>query len=307
MRRVPRLLVVPLILLGVAGVARATDIPIAGLKLIVVDKTVAASSAKAVFVAKDGAITKGPGTDPAQISATLDIAYDAVRGSFDMPQGANWLVNSASVGKYVNKNAPTGGAAKVSVIKPFFLVKVVGKSLGDTPLDISSAPTGMVYVADTIVNGGDTIRLCTQFAFGGCAHKLIAGGTGYKLVCKQGSGGDPACTAAGPATTTTTTSSSSTSSTTSSSITSPSTSTTTTTITTTTTTSTTLYCGGDSNYVGLFHCPDCAIANFHRPHPVVDCTSDSDCPSSAPFCASLDLSCGDCAFVGYRSCVAACQ
>ena len=122
MRRLPRLLVVALILLGAVGAVRATDVPITGLKLIIVDKTTLASKAKAVFVAKDPLVTKGAGTDPTLISATLDIAYDAVSGTFLMPQGSNWLVNSASVGKYVNKTAPTGGAVKVSVIKPASLV-----------------------------------------------------------------------------------------------------------------------------------------------------------------------------------------
>src|SRR5262249_9086419 len=144
---------------------------------------------------------KGAGTDPAQIEATLNVAYDDASGSFVMAQGSNWLVNSATVGKYVNKTAPAGGAVKVSVIKSS-LVKVVGKSLGDVPLNISSAPTGNVYVVDAIVNGGEETRLCTQFA--GCVHKLIAGGTGYKLICKGNSAGDPDCTAALPATTTST-------------------------------------------------------------------------------------------------------
>src|SRR5262245_39441260 len=100
------------------GTARALDVPIAALKLVLGDKTVAAGNAKAVFVAKDASITKGTGTDPMQIEATLDVAYDAVRGSFHMPAGGNWLVNSDSIGKYVNKDAPTGGGVKVSVIKP---------------------------------------------------------------------------------------------------------------------------------------------------------------------------------------------
>ena len=188
------------------GTARAVDVPIPALKLIIVDKTAAAGKAKAVFVAKDASIAKGTGTDPMQIEATLDVAYDAVRGSFVMPAGSKWLVNSDSVGKYVNKDAPAGGAVKVSVIKPASLVKVVGKSLGDTPLDISNPPTGSVYLADTIVNGGEETRLCTQFR--GCVHKPIAGGSGRKLICRGNSAGDPACTAVSPATTTSTSSSS---------------------------------------------------------------------------------------------------
>ena len=194
--------------LGIVDPAFALDVPIAGLKLIVVDKTVA-GKAKAVFVAKDGGVTKGTGTDPNQIEATLDIAYDAVSGTFGMPQGGNWLANSSAVAKYVNKTAPTGGAVKVAVIKPTSLVKVVGKSLGDTPLDISSAPSGPVYVANTIVNAGDETRLCTQF--NGCVHKAIAGGTGYKLVCKGSSTDDPTCAAAVTTTTTSTSSTTTTS------------------------------------------------------------------------------------------------
>lgn len=199
-----RLVVLSLILV-VSSLAHAADIPITGLKLIVLDKLATASKAKAVFVAKDGAVTKGAGTDPAQIEATLDIAYDSVSGAFLMPPGGKWLVNSTSVAKYVDKTAPTTGAVKVSVIKPGSLVKVVGKSLGDTPLDISSPPSGAVYVVDTIVNDGETTRLCTQFA--GCVHKVIAGGTGYKLICKGSSSGDAGCLAA---TTTSTSTSSST-------------------------------------------------------------------------------------------------
>ena len=191
------MLVVCALALGATRVAGAADIPITGLKLIVVDKNVAAGKAKAVFVAKDEAVTKGTGTDAADIEATLDVAYDAVSGTFDMPQGARWVVNKATVAKYVNKDAPTGGAVKVSAIKPGNSVKVVASSLGDTPIDIATAPSGSVYVADTIVNGGDTTRLCTQFT--GCVHKAIAAGTGSKLVCKGNSTGDPDCTAAAPA------------------------------------------------------------------------------------------------------------
>jgi hypothetical protein len=31
------------------------------------------------------AVTKGAGTDAAQIAALLDVAYDSARGSFDVP------------------------------------------------------------------------------------------------------------------------------------------------------------------------------------------------------------------------------
>ena len=185
-----------------ASLANAADIPVVGLKLIVLDKLAVSSSAKTVFVTKDSGVTKGAGTNPEDIEATLDIAFDTSSGSFNMAQGANWIVNSPAVAKYVNQSAPTGGGVKVAIIKPGTLFKVVGKSLGDTPLDISTAPSGAVYVAGTIVNGGEETRLCTQFS--ACAHKVIAGGSGYKLVCKGTGAIDPACTAATPATTTST-------------------------------------------------------------------------------------------------------
>ena len=53
MHRVPRLLVAAMLLLGAAGMARAADVPIIGLKLIVVDNSV------------------GHGNRPTQIAATL--------------------------------------------------------------------------------------------------------------------------------------------------------------------------------------------------------------------------------------------
>lgn len=174
-----------------AATAQAVDIPITPLKLIIVDKLVASSSAKAVFVAKDADVTKGSGTDASVISSQLDISFDAESGSFVNPSGANWLVNKSTVAKYVNKTAPTGGATKVSVIKPAKLIKNVGKSLGDSPIDISTAPTGEVHAVYTVNNGG-VFRHCGKFT--GCAHKIIAGGTGFKLVCK-GTGADDTCPA----------------------------------------------------------------------------------------------------------------
>ena len=144
-------LLVLTILVGAATAARAMDVPIVGLKLIVIDKG-SGGNAKAVFVAKDVAITKGTGTDPTQIEAKIEVEYDDASGAFVMPQGPNWTANKATVSKYANKTAPTGGVVKVGIIKPGTSLKLVGRGLGDTPLDISIAPTGDVYVAATIVN-----------------------------------------------------------------------------------------------------------------------------------------------------------
>ena len=175
----------------VASKAMAVDIPITGLKLIIVDKIASSGIAKAVYVAKDANVSKGTATNVAAISSQVDISFDAEDGSFVNPSGGFWLVNKDTVAKYVNKNAPSGGATKVSVIKPGKLVKNVGKSLGDDPIDISAAPTGPVSVVYTVNNGG-VFRMCTQFNGPTCSHKSIAAGTGWKLTCK-GNASPSAC------------------------------------------------------------------------------------------------------------------
>jgi hypothetical protein len=183
--------------------AQAANIGVAGTKLIVVDKLTASSSAKAVFVAKDAGITKGTGTDPLLIDASLDIGYDngidaPISGQFLAPSGAEWLVNKDTVAKRVNKTAPTGGGTKVTVIKPGKLAKLVGKNLGDTPLAIftqQGAATGIAITAYCVNNDGDSTCHCTTFS--SCAYKLIAGDTGAKLVCKGGTA-DALCSAITP-------------------------------------------------------------------------------------------------------------
>lgn len=179
-----------------------TGIPVAATKLIVVDKVALTTKAKAVYVAKDLGSTKGSGTNVATIDARLDFTYDATSGAFVVPAGASngtdgWKVNKKTVAKYVNKPAPAGPTqAKVAVIKPGKLAKVVGKGLGDEPIDLigAGAPTGSVYTAFAVTNGGDTFTHCSEFTPGNCAFKEIAAGTGRKLVCKRGVG-DASCLA----------------------------------------------------------------------------------------------------------------
>jgi len=214
------------------GSAWATDIPVAGRKLIITDKMMLASRAKVVYVALDGGVTKGTGIDPATIDAAFEVRYagTSVAGAFVLPAGANdgsdgWKANKSSVAKYINKLAPTAGPtdAKVSVIKPGRLLKIVGKSLGDTPIDILGGgipPAGGVDTVYTVTNGTETNRHCTNFPQSTCAYKLIAAGTGAKLVCRNGAGSAcplPPTTTSTTLATSTSTSTSSTSSTTSSS------------------------------------------------------------------------------------------
>jgi hypothetical protein len=189
---------------GWAVLGYAANVGVTPTKLIVVDKTSAASKAKVVFVAKDPAIAKGAGENAGDIEASFAMTYDSTSGAFDMPLGGNWLVNKSTVAKYVNKEAPLGGSVKVSVIKPAKVVKMVAKSLGDTPIDIlgTGVPSGNVYTAYCVTNGGDETCMCSSFS--GCAYKKIAADSGAKLVCKNGTG-DGACTAVAVPTTTTTT------------------------------------------------------------------------------------------------------
>jgi hypothetical protein len=111
------------------------------------------------------------------------------------PGSASWLVNKTTVAKYVNKTAPTGGGTRVAVVKPGKLAKLVGKNLGDTPIDIfnqGGADTGEASTAYCIDNDGERHCFCSSFTT--CAWKSIAGGTGAKVVCRTGTG-DGTCAA----------------------------------------------------------------------------------------------------------------
>jgi hypothetical protein len=195
-----------------AGITHAADVPVIPKKLIVVDKLSTAGRAKVVFVAKDEAagISKGEQqgffspNDPNRISVRFDVAYGngAAAGGFAVPAGASvdtgpgWVTNKSTAAKYVNRQAPGGPTnAKVAVIKPDKLLKLVGKSLGDEPLDILGAgDPGLdgVQTAYCVLSGTQTNCHCSTFS--GCVHKPIAGGTGAKLVCRTG-GGDATCSA----------------------------------------------------------------------------------------------------------------
>lgn len=164
-------------------------------KLIVIDKLASANKAKAVWVAKDPAITKGAGTDPAVIDAALSFGWNSVTGAFVVPVGASdgtagWVANKETVAKYANKAADTGvpTGAKVVTIKPGKLAKLVGKTLGDVAMDLAGAgaPENGIVTRLQIGNDGETTTYCTLFPAGTAAFKEIAGGLGRKLVAKRG-------------------------------------------------------------------------------------------------------------------------
>jgi glucose/arabinose dehydrogenase len=170
------------------------DVPVSGRKLIVVDKLAAAGQAKVVYVSKDttAGITTGVGTDVDDISAAFTFGYDGASGAFAVPAGG-WKANKSTVAKFVNTSAPGGATGvKVLVVKPGKLLKLVGKSVGDTPIDLfaAGAPVGPITTVYEVTNAGETFRFCSTFDPANPAHvvafKEIAGGTGRKLVAKRG-------------------------------------------------------------------------------------------------------------------------
>src|SRR5262245_1074718 len=128
------------------GRATAQDIGIVSKKLVIVDKIVAAGKAKTVYVASDPAVTKGSGTDVGSISLELATSYQSAlgptTGTFAANVGAfngvaGWTANKDAVAKFVNK-LPLDGPSdvKVAVIKEGRSLKMVGLSLGDSPIDL---------------------------------------------------------------------------------------------------------------------------------------------------------------------------
>jgi len=181
-----------------AGSAMAVDVGITGKKLVIVDKLTAAGKAKIAYVAKDTPADKaGNGVISGSISYQSPTLGSS--GSAEMPSGG-WIVNKDTVAKYVNKEAPTGGAVKVAVVKPTKLLKAVLKDLGDSGSTIDvfqgGAETSPVDVTTqyTVVVDGNVRRHCGEFT--GCARKIIGGGTGAKVVCKSATpGGSVTCPA----------------------------------------------------------------------------------------------------------------
>lgn len=176
----------------VAAAAAAADVPVAPKKLLVLDKTAATGAAKVLFLAKDRAITKGDGTDVEQIGIRLDLRWadGSAGGAFTIPPGTanGWVTNRPGLAKFVNPDAPDGPTqAKVALVKPGKLLKLVGKGLGDEPLDLlgAAAPAGGVYTTWCVANGGEEFCHCSELQ--GCVYKPVAHGAGAKLVCRKGS------------------------------------------------------------------------------------------------------------------------
>ena len=133
------------------GVAQATDVPIASKKLVISGKVIPGGRAKATFVGKDAAITKGVGTDPTQISAELDVSYRQRQRRVPRARGDRLAAqpppspSQQRVGAHDGLREDHADPARQAR-------KAVGEELGDTPIDISAPPTGSVLAVYTVTN-----------------------------------------------------------------------------------------------------------------------------------------------------------
>jgi hypothetical protein len=216
--------------------SRADDQGVVGLKLIMIDKYMAAGKAKVAFVSHDptaGAIHNGSGSgNPADLSGTVQICPTAAPANaavYALP--SPWAANLPTVAKYKNTLAAAGGAgAKVLVVKPTSTLKVVAKNLGDgdaasgdqsaTDLNLNDPPGTCTVAAgdgievevtiNDVAGGPATHRLCAHFVVD--AAVPIAGGTGCKVksltsaagICNVCGGGTSTSTTIATTTTTST-------------------------------------------------------------------------------------------------------
>jgi hypothetical protein len=182
------------VLLAAPGAGLPADFGVGGAKLVVRDRTALGSGSKVVFLARDGSagITAGSDDDPNAIQASLEIHLPyGSSGRFDLPTGAwdgasGWK-HSGKVTRFLNRAAPAGAsAAKVALVKRDSLIKLVGRDLGDTPLDLVAASpiTGPVETIFTVQNGEETHRFCSRFT--SCRFKAGGGGLIASLTCSDG-------------------------------------------------------------------------------------------------------------------------
>src|SRR5262249_1783253 len=115
----------------------------------------------------------------------------APSGAFDGTTG--WTENSATRARYRSR----AGSVQRSGILVSKAITLGGGSLGDPLLDALGAgvPSGSVYAAYTVDNGGDVARHCVRFEAGGCWRRVMAEGLGSPLGCGNAVA-DPACVAA---------------------------------------------------------------------------------------------------------------
>jgi hypothetical protein len=182
--------------------ATVSDIGVSARKLIVIDKMATTDKAKVVYVSKDTGAAKGPTEDVEAIDGAFTVRYvdDAsANGAFvfknwgQLSSGApnHWRRNSGGVARYADDSQkhPLEGTTRVAVVKEGRLLKFVAKGLGDRAiLDIVThgAPASGVHTMFFLENGTDAFRHCTLFPSSACVHSAIAGGTGARLICRNG-------------------------------------------------------------------------------------------------------------------------
>lgn len=238
MRRIVSLSIITNVLAGVlAATAGATDVPITGSKLTVVDHLLSPAKRKAVFKSSDPGIQAGT-EDPRVSGATVELVNPTAgleqSDTFTLP-ATGWLPIGDPPQGYKYKDSDLlHGPVKTAQIKNGKLVKFTAKG-ATMSFELGGVPQTEVGVIVTI---GST-RFCTTF--GGVVTKDDGLKFSAKLAPAPG-----ACPSIPPTTTTSTTTTSSLAPTTSTTVTTTTTSSSTapTTSTTTTTTSTTIVGNG---------------------------------------------------------------
>ena len=144
-------------------------IPTGAQKLRIVDKLATpAAKAEVFYQSNDGdaPITKGSGTP---MYGAFDFSYvnGATAGQFVLPASGWFLFNNQNQANYLNLTAPnpTGGAW-AALVRSLDKLRLQGRSLGDTPIDIMTAgPPGPLGVKTvfTVNDGSETYRHCTLF------------------------------------------------------------------------------------------------------------------------------------------------
>lgn len=124
--------------------------------------------------------------DEAKLGAFVQKAINDLGGALTAKVGAARGRGPASE-KGRSDNFP--GLSRLSpkvIIKPGSLIKLVAKSLGDTPLDIMTQGSTAADVARLSFRISDSATafddsFCSVFTPGPCVWRLIGGGTGAKL------------------------------------------------------------------------------------------------------------------------------
>ncbi len=175
--------------------------PVAGAKLLLIDKYGVNGKAKVVLILKDttpGSISKGPAASPTGLSGQVILYQEANplnRAIFDL-DGSGWTKNKTAIASYKNAAAAAGAAGVRSAkVKPDKQVKVVARNLGDGDAATGDQGTldidlGALTISDAIIavvtvdnaNDSSTHRMCARFT--APTTKSIAGGLGTKVLSK---------------------------------------------------------------------------------------------------------------------------